>query len=264
VRTTRVVIDEAVCEGCGDCGAKSNCLSVQPVDTELGRKTRIDQTSCNTDYSCLLGDCPSFLTVEVTGEKPKRARRRAAVLPTSCRPRPRRVPRRHRRHRHRHRQPGARHRLAAQRLATTGLDQVGPVAEGRSRHVAPARRATAARPTACPKGAADVALGFDLLVLADAKNLAVCSPASTVAVVSTSTTPDRHAGVGRLAPRADSGELLAKVRRHVASVFEMDALRASEALFGSTAPANLLLVGAAFQLGALPAAGVRPSRRRWS
>ncbi|GAB04191.1 indolepyruvate ferredoxin oxidoreductase family protein [Gordonia amarae] len=263
-RRTRVVINEAVCEGCGDCGVKSNCLSVQPVDTEFGRKTRIDQSSCNTDYSCLDGDCPSFVTVEVADDG---AGHRAAV------PQPPRIahpdlP-----------EPAPTHNIflagiggtgivtvnqilgvAALRagfrvdgLDQTGLSQkAGPVTS-HLRISALAHADVAVRiSNHVSAGTADCFLAFDLLTAAVPKNLAAGSTERTVAVVSTSTTPTGDMVYDATVTYPETPKLLGRVGTRARMVVDVDALGAAERLFGDTAPANLLLVGAAYQSGAFP------------
>ncbi len=87
---SRVVINELVCEGCGDCGVQSNCMSVEPLETEFGRKRQINQSTCNKDMSCLKGFCPSFITVE--GGQLKKKAKDKAVSPFEMGPLPEPTP----------------------------------------------------------------------------------------------------------------------------------------------------------------------------
>lgn len=258
-RPMRVVINEEVCEGCGDCGRKSNCLSVQPVGTELGVKRRIDQTSCNTDYSCLEGDCPSFVTVDIDPARP--TPERLPEPPAAPEPsRPERA--------------GTFNVFLAgvggtgvvtvnQVLATaalldglevrtldqTGISQkAGPVVS----HLRLARGEIEPSNRVGPSSA-DCYFALDLLTAADARNLAYTAPERTAAYVSTSEVP-----TGEMVERSTevgfpSGELLlSRIRSSVREARTLDTLAAAKALFGHTTPCHFLLVGAAYQAGSLP------------
>ncbi|MGH7358033.1 MAG: DUF6537 domain-containing protein, partial [Candidatus Rokuibacteriota bacterium] len=257
----RVVINELVCEGCGDCGVKSNCLSVQPVDTEFGRKTQVHQSSCNKDYSCLRGDCPSFLTVVPAAGPRPRARKRHTV--------DRDLP-----------EPELRVRRAAslflmgiggtgvvtvnQILGTAalldgkhvaGLDQTGLSQKG-GPVVSHLRIADAEADIAGKVGVAeaDTYLGFDLLVATAAPNLLRARPDLTIAAVSTTQVPTGAMVASTDVAFPDPGGLVSsinRVTRKDENVF-VDALGLGEALFGDHMAANMILLGAAYQAGAIP------------
>ncbi|MQA86612.1 MAG: indolepyruvate ferredoxin oxidoreductase family protein [Streptosporangiales bacterium] len=265
---TRVFINERVCEGCGDCGHKSNCLSVQPVETEFGRKTQIHQPSCNKDYSCLDGDCPSFLTV-VPGRRPAgrdRAAGRRTAPPLDAADLPEPSPR----------VPTDRFAMRITGIGGTGvvtvaqvlgtaaliagqrvraLDQTGLSQKGGA-VVSDAKITTepidAANKLAA--GECDLYLGCDLLVAADAKNLEAADPDRTVAVVSTTKVPTGHMVADTSIPFPDPDGLLDRIGRasRAGQGAYVDAQRLAEDLFGDDQYANILLVGTAYQAGALP------------
>ncbi|MBF6176746.1 indolepyruvate ferredoxin oxidoreductase family protein [Nocardia blacklockiae] len=266
-RRTRVVVNEAVCEGCGDCGVKSNCLSVQPVETEFGRKTRIDQTSCNTDYSCLDGDCPSFVTVELPepskSKRPKESRPEPPALDELA-----------------HTAPATTQNVFLAGIGGTGIVTVNQVLAtaamragyevasldqiGLSQKAGPVVSHLRFAPGALEPsnrltpGSADCVVAFDLLAAADAKNLAYGSPEHTLSVASTSRTPTGDMVYDKSVEYPETDELLSRLRRVSRTVRSFDALAAAQTLFGSTAAANFLLVGAACQLGGirLPATAI--------
>lgn len=258
----RVVINERVCEGCGDCGDTSNCLSVQPVDTPFGRKTRIHQSSCNFDFSCMEGDCPSFATVTVPegDERP-----RGPLPPPTDLPEPR--------------PPlgrdddltirltgiggtgvvtvsqilGTAAMLADRRVR--GLDQTG-LSQKAGPVVSDVRIMRDAVPETNHGNASgvDVIVAFDLLVGAGDANLRGANPERTVVIASTAAVPTgqmvTHPDLA-LPPGDELAARVADVSRADDNVF-LDAAGLADALLGANTPANILLLGVAVQCGAIP------------
>jgi indolepyruvate ferredoxin oxidoreductase len=258
----RVFINERVCEGCGDCGRTSNCLSVQPVPTEFGRKTRIHQSSCNVDYSCLDGDCPAFMTVVPAKSSAGRAQAAGTITADEL-PAPHRVVEADSFGIRLTGVGGTGVVTVSQVLATAGLiagwharslDQTGLAQKGGA-VVSDVRfsRSGQAPTNKLGAGECDLYLGCDLLVAADPKNLTVTDADRTVAVVSVAEVPtgpmvsdparsfpDRAAVSQPITDRVRDGAVLLDVRQVVLG------------LFGDDQFANVFLVGAGFQTGALP------------
>ena len=257
----RVVINERVCEGCGDCGVKSACLSVLPVDTEFGRKTEIHQGSCNKDYSCLRGDCPSFTTVipsvkslkKTAPDPPASMPDPVAIVPTDGEVTVRMIGiggtgvvtvsqilsmAAHLEGRH------------SWSLDQTGLSQKGgPVISDIRISPGPIDGSNKAS-----AGCVDLYLGFDLLGAANPKNLQMADPERTVAVVSTSVVPTGKMVIDssiRFPALSDAIDSICGQTRHEDAVF-VDAQALSERLFGDHMPGNMVLLGVALQQGALP------------
>ncbi|UGQ12460.1 indolepyruvate ferredoxin oxidoreductase family protein [Yinghuangia sp. ASG 101] len=269
-RPRRVVINEAVCEGCGDCGAKSNCLSVLPTPTEFGDKRRIHDPSCNRDYTCLDGDCPSFVTITPKAGRPGRrsapddASPARPVLPEGDLPLPE-LPVIDRHFTVYFTGIGGTGVVTANRILATaaesaghavgGLDQTGLSQKAGAvvSHLHIATDRDALGPAAVGPGHADVYLSGDILQAANPTHLAAVSPGRTIAVVGTDITPTA-AMLQSDAPAPGPDLLRAAITEHVGAEHTLfvDGRRIAEAVFADHLLGNIVLLGAAFQRGALP------------
>lgn len=259
----RVVINDLVCEGCGDCGVKSNCVSVQPVETEFGRKRVIDQSSCNKDYSCIKGFCPSFVVVH--GAKLKTGA--GIAEPASLAPLPEPVlpslP------------AGGTYSIIVTGIGGTGIVTVGAIIgmaahlEGKGcgvidmaglaqkggavfSHLRIAEGPEDIHAIRVAAGGADLVLGGDIVVAGAKKVLAAVKPGATVVVNLAEFLP------GDFTRNADFSLPSARLKRAIAAAAAgehacfVDATRLASALLGNSIATNMFLLGYAYQRGALP------------
>ena len=269
----RAFINHRVCEGCGDCNAKSNCLSVLPLDTEYGRKRRIDQSACNKDFSCVEGFCPSFVTVQ--GAKPRRGGARIEVpAGLAALPEPNR--------------PsldggrpfsilvagvggtgvvtiGALVTMAAhlEGIAFSTVDQFGMAQKGGAvtSHVRIAARPEDMRAIRLNAGAADLVLGCDSLVASGDLALDVMHPQRTRVIVNT------HEQItGQFARNPDlefpTDSIVGRIRAAAGAgnVRLLDATRIATRLLGDAIGSNLFLLGYAYQQELVPVSGAAIER----
>jgi len=261
--SSRVFINELVCEGCGDCGEESNCTSLLPQPTEYGLKRRVDQSSCNADYSCVKGFCPSFVTVE--GVKPRK------IKPVSANPGLDETP-----------LPEPRlpalegmHNILITGIGGTGVITIGALIgmaahlEGKgvsvldmtgmsqkngsvTSHVRIAREVGQLKAQRIPTGEADLILGCDMLTAGAPDAIAKMRPGRTYALVNTFEQPTGH-----FAQDPDWAFPAEQVRTLIGESVEgradfLDATQLATRLMGDAIAANLFLLGFAFQKGAIP------------
>jgi indolepyruvate ferredoxin oxidoreductase len=258
----RVIINELVCEGCGDCGVQSNCVSVQPLETEFGRKRRIDQTSCNKDYSCLRGFCPSFVTVH--GAKLKKGAPAIENVEFGELPDPK-LP-----------AIDGTYDIIITGIGGTGIVTIGGILgmaahlDGKGvgiidmaglaqkggavySHMRIAERAEDIHAIRVAAASAELVLGGDIVVAGSKKVLAASKPGLTHMVVNLA-----EFMPGNFTRNADFSLPTERLKRAILSASSsdkchfIDATRLANALFGNSVGANIFLVGYAYQLGAIP------------
>jgi indolepyruvate ferredoxin oxidoreductase len=251
----RVFINELVCEGCGDCGRKSNCVSVVPVETEFGRKRRIDQTSCNQDTTCVDGFCPSFVTVE--GGTPAKRTASALVPPTAAMPeidlaRPANI------------LIGG---IGGTGIVTIGaivgmaahldgraasvMDQIGLAQKGGevTSHIRIAQGMDKLGPVRFAPGEADTLIGCDIAMASNPDVMPLLAT-DAVAVVN-----DHVVMTGDFTSNPDAVfplELMKKRIGHAASTTFADLAGLAARQFGDAAGANMMALGMAWQKGRVP------------